>query len=101
MERFQQEGLVSLHTAYSRIEGQNKTYVQHLMEQNSHEIIALMDQGAKLYVCGDGSKMAPDVEMTLQRAYQKVHDVSEQEALEWMNNLQKEGRYAKDVWAGI
>ena len=45
--------------------------------------------------------MAPDVEDTLCQAYQEFHEVSEQEARNWLDRLQDEGRYGKDVWAGI
>ena len=44
--------------------------------------------------------MAPDVEDTLCQAYQEIHEVSEQEARNWLI-VQDEGRYGKDVWAGI
>ncbi|MED4580549.1 NADPH--cytochrome reductase, partial [Bacillus atrophaeus] len=101
LEAYEKEGIVTLHTAFSRKEGIPKTYVQHLMAENAEELISILDQGGHLYVCGDGSKMAPDVEATLQKAYQSVHGVGEQEAQKWLENLQTNGMYAKDVWAGI
>lgn len=101
MAQFEEEGIVNIHVAYSRKEGVEKTYVQHLMMKQSQKIIELLDQGGKLYICGDGSRMAPDVERTLKDAYQKVHEVSEEEASEWLTDLEKDGKYAKDVWAGI
>ncbi|MGM1045683.1 MAG: cytochrome P450 [Bacillota bacterium] len=58
---------------------------------SGHELVA--------DVCGDGSKMAPDVESTLQQAYQTAYGVGLQEAQDWLDQLQTEGRYAKDVWA--
>jgi len=45
--------------------------------------------------------MAPDVEETLKKAYEKVHGFGEQESDRWLEKLQEEGRYAKDVWAGV
>lgn len=101
MKQFQQEGIVRLHTAFSRIEGTSKTYVQDLMRENSKSIIDVLDQGGRLYICGDGSKMAPEVESTLVAAYREIHNVNEQEAMKWLEGLESEGRYAKDVWAGI
>jgi cytochrome P450/NADPH-cytochrome P450 reductase len=98
MEKFEQEGLVTLHSAFSRLDGQPRTYVQHLLQQSPQELIGLLDQGGRLYVCGNGSKMAPDVEAALQTIYQEVHGVGEQESSKWLNSLQTEGRYAKDVW---
>ncbi|NSL69449.1 bifunctional cytochrome P450/NADPH--P450 reductase [Bacillus toyonensis] len=101
LENDEKDGLISLHTAFSRSEGHPKTYVQHLMKQDGANLISLLDSGAHLYICGDGSRMAPDVEDTLCHAYQEIHEVSEQEARNWLNQLQHEGRYGKDVWAGI
>ncbi|MFM1652948.1 bifunctional cytochrome P450/NADPH--P450 reductase [Brevibacillus sp. B_LB10_24] len=101
LEQYQRDGVVALHTAFSRKEGAPKTYVQHLMAQNAADIIRILDQGGRLYVCGDGSKMAPDVESELRKAYQSVHGVDEQEAENWLESLQAKGSYVKDVWAGI
>lgn len=101
MQQAEQDGLVTLHTAFSRVNGQPKTYVQHLMKRDAAAFIQLLADGAHLYLCGDGSKMAPDVESTLCQAYQEVRSVSRQEAKKWLEQLQQEGRYAKDVWAGI
>jgi sulfite reductase alpha subunit-like flavoprotein/cytochrome P450 len=100
MEQFEREGIVRNHMAFSRKEGTPKTYVQHLLMKNSRDMIRLLDQGGKLYLCGEGSKMAPDVEIAFRDAYREVHGVSEQEASKWLESLQNEGRYAKDVWAG-
>ncbi|MEK8127965.1 bifunctional cytochrome P450/NADPH--P450 reductase [Paenibacillus filicis] len=100
LEAFAQEGVVTLHTAFSRKAGEPKTYVQHQMEQDADTLIGLLDRGGRLYVCGDGSKMEPDVEATLQRAYGQVHGVDDEEAKRWLQQLQEEGRYAKDVWSG-
>ena len=100
MTSYEEDGIVSLHTAYSRMEGQTKTYVQHLMKDNAETIIRLLDVGGKLYICGDGSRMAPDVEAGLLAAYREIHGVSEAEADAWLERLDEEQRYAKDVWAG-
>ncbi|MCS3600395.1 cytochrome P450/NADPH-cytochrome P450 reductase [Bacillus sp. JUb91] len=100
LERDENDGLLSLHTAFSRWEGHPKTYVQHVMKQDGAKLISLLDNGAHLYICGDGSRMAPDVEDTLCHAYQEIHGGNEQEARKWLDQLQHEGRYGKDVWAG-
>ncbi|GGF95704.1 bifunctional cytochrome P450/NADPH--P450 reductase 1 [Paenibacillus albidus] len=99
LEQYERDGIVTLRTAFSRMEGKSKTYVQHLMEQDAAEIVSLLSAGGRIYVCGDGSEMAPDVESALQRAYLAIHGVGPQEARAWLNNLEGEGRYAKDVWA--
>ncbi|PAK51621.1 bifunctional cytochrome P450/NADPH--P450 reductase [Paenibacillus sp. 7541] len=101
LEAAQQEGLVQLHTAFSSVDGQDKCYVQHLMRDDAHKLIPLLEQGGHLYVCGDGSKMAPDVEATLKQAYIDISGKSAEQADAWLERLQQEGRYAKDVWTGL
>ncbi|TGB04873.1 bifunctional cytochrome P450/NADPH--P450 reductase [Halobacillus salinus] len=101
MKHYEREGIVTLHTAFSRKDGTEKTYVQQLMHQESESLIALLDQGGHLYICGDGSKMAPEVEGTLKRAFADQYNKSEDEASQWLDELQEQGRFAKDVWAGI
>ncbi|MGW9123778.1 NADPH--cytochrome reductase [Paenibacillus chitinolyticus] len=81
--------------------GTPKTYVQHLMQENAAELIALLEQGGRLYVCGEGTRMAPDVEEEIRQAYANIRQVSPDEARKWLDDLQTDGRYAKDVWAGI
>jgi cytochrome P450/NADPH-cytochrome P450 reductase len=100
LERCAEEGLVTLHTAFSRVEGQRKTYVQDRITENAATVIGLLDRGGRLYVCGDGSRMAPDVEAALVAARAAIHGTSEAEARNWLDELQREGRYVKDVWAG-
>ncbi|MER0468772.1 bifunctional P-450/NADPH--P450 reductase [Bacillus cabrialesii subsp. cabrialesii] len=101
LEQFEKDGIVTVHTAFSRKEGLPKTYVQHLMADHAETLISILDRGGRLYVCGDGSKMAPDVEEALQKAYQSVHGTGEQEAQNWLKHLQDTGMYAKDVWSGM
>lgn len=101
LERFVQDGIVTVHTAFSRKEGEAKTYVQHIIAQHAEKIVELLDKGAHLYICGDGSKMAPDVEAAVRQAFQDVHRVHEEEAKHWLERLQAEGKFAKDVWSGL
>jgi cytochrome P450/NADPH-cytochrome P450 reductase len=96
-ERDARDGLVTLHTAFSRIEGQPKQYVQHLMKDEAAMLIGLLDAGAMLFVCGDGAHMAPDVEATLRDAYEQIHHKDSQS---WIDQLQRERRYVKDIWSG-
>nr|WP_263620908.1 cytochrome P450 [Halobacillus litoralis] len=94
------EGLITLNTAFSRCENQPKTYVQHIMDQDKNILIPLLEQGAHLYICGDGSRMAPEVLETLKSSYQAVRGADDEAAAAWLDQLEKEGRLAKDVWAG-
>ncbi|GAA4829360.1 bifunctional P-450/NADPH--P450 reductase [Paenibacillus vulneris] len=101
LEQDQRDGLVTLHTAFSRVEGQPRQHVQDLMKLNAEQFIGVLERGGMLYVCGDGSRMAPEVEETMKQAYCEVKGVSEEAAGDWLQALQKEGRYVKDVWSGV
>jgi len=100
LEQYVQEGIVHLHTAFSRKDSTPKTYVQYLLENDANQILETLQQGGRIYVCGDGKHMVKDVEATLCRAYQQIQGTDEQTAKDWLLNLQKTGQYAKDVWEG-
>ncbi|MGX1194569.1 bifunctional cytochrome P450/NADPH--P450 reductase [Metabacillus sp. SLBN-84] len=100
LEKAEQDGLVTLHTAFSRNSGSEKVYVQHRLAENADVILPLLKDGGRLYICGDGSKMAPDVEQTLIECYMYFYQTTEEEASSWLESMEKDGRYAKDVWAG-
>ena len=84
----------------SRIDGVDKCYVQHLMTQDGASLLSLLEAGARMYICGDGSRMAPEVEHTLMLSYRERHGVSAEEAAAWLSGLEASGQYVKDVWAG-
>ncbi|RPK15023.1 bifunctional cytochrome P450/NADPH--P450 reductase [Priestia endophytica] len=101
LEKAESDGIVTLHTAFSRMESCDKTYVQHLLEQDAAEVISiLVEKEGALYICGDGKSMAPAVESTLKKAYQDIEHKSEEEAERFLLDLEEQGRFAKDVWAG-
>src|SRR6201993_3301656 len=54
------DGITELFTAFSRTDGP-KTYVQHLLAAQQARVWQLIGEGAIIFVCGDGSKMEPDV----------------------------------------
>ncbi|WP_282137131.1 bifunctional cytochrome P450/NADPH--P450 reductase [Rossellomorea aquimaris] len=100
LEMAEQDGIVTLHTAFSRCPGKEKTYVQHRLAESAEDILPLLKGGGRLYICGDGGKMAPDVERTLVGCYMNFYQTTQEEAAAWLGSLEEDGRYAKDVWAG-
>ncbi len=98
LEDYLREGvLAKLDTAFSR-DQRNKIYVQHRMIQNSMELWAWLQEGACFYVCGDASKMAPDVDSALHRIAVAQGRLSEDGAVEFVKRLTAEGRYLRDVY---
>jgi cytochrome P450/NADPH-cytochrome P450 reductase len=97
LEAFVKQGITKLSVAFSRLNGQ-KTYVQDNIKEDKEEVWQLLQEGAIVYICGDGSKMAPDVRKTFASIYQEKMGASEQEADQWLNELTTQNRYLVDVW---
>jgi len=93
------KGLTELHVAFSRRDGK-KTYVQDLLREQADKVWALLEKGATVYVCGDGSRMEPDVKRELVRIYREKTDADPVAAEAWIESLSKQDRYVLDVWAG-
>ncbi len=98
LERFESEGLVTLHVAFSR-EGTEKVYVQHRIAERAGDVWALLERGATVYVCGDGSRMEPQVRATFAALYRERTGGDEAAAATWLAGLTASGRYVLDVWA--
>ena len=66
--------------------------------QHKDQVWKLLQQGALIYVCGDASKMAPDVRHAFATTYQEKARASEQETEQWLNDLTNDQRYLVDIW---
>ena len=98
LEAYQKEGVVQLRMAYSSLVDKDVKYVQHRLWQD-REVMALMDEGAQFFVCGDGARMAPAVHQALVDSFCELKQVSKDEGLAWIKNLEDGGRYAQDVFS--
>jgi cytochrome P450/NADPH-cytochrome P450 reductase len=99
LKAFADQGIVELHVAFSRA-GETKTYVQHLIAAQKDRVGALIDDGAIVFVCGDGSRMEPDVKRALMALRRERAGGDEAEARRWIDHLGAKNRYVLDVWAG-
>ncbi|MEQ1752081.1 MAG: hypothetical protein ABL974_21850 [Prosthecobacter sp.] len=89
--------LAKLTTAWSRDQVE-KIYVQHKMLENSTEIYAWLEQGAIVYVCGDASRMAVDVDKALHSIIEKEGGKTAEEASAYMAAFKEAKRYRRDVY---
>ncbi len=92
-------GITELFTAFSRAEGP-KTYVQDLVAAEQDRVWTLIEQGAIIYVCGDGGKMEPDVKAALVAICRQRSGADAEAAQRWIDDLGAKNRYVLDVWAG-
>jgi cytochrome P450 / NADPH-cytochrome P450 reductase len=99
LEKFAADGICELFVAFSRHDGE-KTYVQDLLRRERGKVWKLVEAGAKIFVCGDGSRMEPDVKRELTRLYAEEKDVDALTADAWMEKMTADNRYVLDVWAG-
>jgi cytochrome P450/NADPH-cytochrome P450 reductase len=99
LNAFAADGIAELHTAFSRAEGP-KTYVQNLVAAQKERVWSLIENGAIIYVCGDGGKMEPDVKAALVAIYRERKGADAEAGLRWIDDLGTSNRYVLDVWAG-
>jgi cytochrome P450 / NADPH-cytochrome P450 reductase len=99
LKSFAASGIAELHTAFSRAEGP-KTYVQNLVSAQKERVWSLMEEGAIIYVCGDGGKMEPDVKAALVAIYRERTGRDAEAGQRWIDDLGAKSRYVLDVWAG-
>jgi cytochrome P450/NADPH-cytochrome P450 reductase len=79
--------------------GEQKTYVQDQVRRHGPEVGKLIEQRAIVYVCGDASRMAPDVRRAFAAIHREATGADERAALAWLDRLAAEGRYVVEVWA--
>ncbi len=89
--------LTKLDVAFSRDQAA-KMYVQDRMRENAREIWAWLQEGAHFFVCGDGARMAKDVDTELHRIAETEGGKSPEEAAAFVEAMKKEKRYKKDVY---
>jgi sulfite reductase (NADPH) flavoprotein alpha-component len=91
-------GLLSrLSLAWSR-DGDKKFYVQDRMREVGRELWTWLAEGANVYVCGDAKRMAKDVERALVDVVAQHGARSTDEAVSFVGELKKKGRFQQDVY---
>jgi sulfite reductase (NADPH) flavoprotein alpha-component len=89
--------LTRLTLAWSR-DSDQKIYVQDRMREVGRDLWSWLTEGAILYVCGDAKRMAKDVELALVDIVAQHGARSQAEAIAFVTDLKKHGRYQQDVY---
>ena len=98
LQGLQHDGLLThLSLAFSRDQAQ-KIYVQDRIREQGAELWRWLQDGAKLYICGDASQMAKDVDQTLRHIAQTHGGLSAERAGEYWRELSEQKRYLRDVY---
>ena len=89
--------LTKMNVAFSR-DQQEKIYVQHKMLDHAAELYNWLMDGAYIFVCGAKSPMSVDVENAILKILQLEGSLSGEESQNFLNQLNADGRYVKDVY---
>ncbi len=89
--------LTRIDLAFSRDQAE-KIYVQDRLRQHASEVFAWLERGAHLYVCGDMSRMAKDVEAALIEIIAEQGKLDNTQAQDYLKDLRNAKRYQKDVY---
>ncbi|MFF1695030.1 cytochrome P450 [Streptomyces sp. NPDC058257] len=93
-------GAVSLRPAFSASPVDGAAFVQHRIVAEADEVWDLLTAGARVYVCGDGSRMAPGVRDALRTLHQRrTPGATAADSEQWLGELTAQGRYVEDVYA--
>lgn len=94
------KGKLEIVTAFSRIPGQKKCYVQdRLAEKEIKErIVQMLDEDeGNLYFCGS-TTMAKTAGKVLVHAIQEAKSLNADDSKAWMDNMKRSKRWQEDVW---
>ncbi|MEW6981073.1 assimilatory sulfite reductase (NADPH) flavoprotein subunit [Colwelliaceae bacterium 6471] len=89
--------LTHLDLAFSRDQAE-KIYVQDRLRQHASEVFAWLERGAYVYICGDMSRMAKDVEAALIDIIAEQGKLDSTQAQDYLKDLRNAKRYQKDVY---
>ena len=90
--------LTKLVTAFSRVDGQPKSYVQHRLKELGKDVNAALARGASIFVCGDGAGMAKDVRAAFADIMVTHGEMTGGEAEMALQKMVSDGRYVTEVW---
>jgi len=89
--------LTRLDTAFSR-DQEHKIYVQDRMLEQASAFWEWLQDGATIYVCGDASRMAKDVDAALHTIVEREGGLGQEAAKDYVQQLKDEHRYHRDVY---
>ncbi|MGW8976848.1 bifunctional cytochrome P450/NADPH--P450 reductase [Streptomyces platensis] len=92
-------GVLSVRPVFSERPQNGHRFVQHRIAAEAAEVWELLKAGARVYVCGDGSRMAPGVRAAFRELHGAHTGASPQESEAWLRELTASGRYIEDVYA--
>jgi len=75
-----------------------KTYVQQRLQEQARDVYAWLEEGAHVYLCGDATRLAPDVHQALAGVIASQGRLASEAAHDYLRRLQRDNRYQRDVY---
>eukprot|EP01124_Arcella_intermedia_P028389 TRINITY_DN5757_c0_g1_i1.p1 TRINITY_DN5757_c0_g1~~TRINITY_DN5757_c0_g1_i1.p1 ORF type:complete len:634 (-),score=133.78 TRINITY_DN5757_c0_g1_i1:54-1955(-) len=98
LTRWQKEGVLKLHLAFSHDQPQ-LVFVQHVILENQESVWDYLSRGAYVYVCGH-QRVSQSVQEALALVYQNMNKGATQEdSQKFIKELSTSGRLKQDVFA--
>lgn len=103
LQSWQEEGIVDVRTTFSRAPEEGPEgplrYVQDRVWADREDVVKLWCEGATIFVCGDGEKMAPAVRTVIERIYAHHAEKSADDAERWLAEMEhQQHRYVTDIF---
>jgi cytochrome P450/NADPH-cytochrome P450 reductase len=100
LEAWEKAGVVEVRSAFSAAPNGDVRFVQDRLWQDRADVVALFQQGARIFVCGDARTVMAGVRQTATRVYQEATQCSPEEAERWEGEFeQNHSRFYADVFA--
>lgn len=97
---WERAGVVTVLPAFSEAPMDDVRFVQDLVWKERRRIEQMFRQGAMVYLCGDGRRMAPAARSALIAIYREATGADEAAASTWADEMEHErGRFVSDVFA--
>ncbi|MGV9692383.1 bifunctional cytochrome P450/NADPH--P450 reductase [Streptomyces sp. NPDC003444] len=93
-------GAVTMRPTFMHAPADGVRFVQERISEEADEVWDVLEADGRVYVCGDGRRMAPAVREAFMAVYRERTGAGEEQAAGWLTGLVESGRYVEDVWAG-
>jgi cytochrome P450/NADPH-cytochrome P450 reductase len=100
LEAWERAGIVEVRSAFSAAPNGDVRFVQDRLWQDRASVVALFQQGGRIFVCGDARTVMAGVRKTAARVYQEATQCTTEDAEHWVVELeQNHSRFYADVFA--
>lgn len=97
LEEWEREGIVELHTAFSKPDQGEKKYCYQALEDDQDRAAELFNDGGKIFLCGSAARLGKSTAESCKKIYRAKTGQTQEEADEWLERV-KVDRYVSDVY---